>query len=363
MARIKERDRKARNEAIIASYNITHNISATAEETGVSRETCKKALVAAGIDTKAVRTQDRLSKQPDRKPKANKKDNRLKPISMYTVNNEFVCDFASVSHALEYLRQQGFPKATLQGISYALQCNRATAYGYKWRYQNEKLNKAPYQYKKRRPVHMYTLSGEYVRTFPNPAAAAKQLNIGASHIRLACAGTYHIAAGYQWRYADTENEIPEDISSFKPVNAKSVLMYSATGEFIRVFDSIRNAAIHVHAQGLAKSVHGAESNIKHVLKGKTKTACGYQWRYADTENQISENISSFKQERPGKAITMCSLSGEELKTFHSATAAAEYLASVGLSTSAISAKRTLSYTINGKCKTAYGYKWRPAALH
>lgn len=359
MAYIKKINREARDAAIVASYNVTHNVRATAIEIGVSINTCRKALVAVGIDTKAVRTQDRLSKQPDRKPKANKKDNRLKPISMYTVNNEFVCDFASVSHALEYLRQQGFPKATLAGIVRALQGNRATAYGYKWKYQNEKLQKALYQYKKRRPVHMYTLSGEYVRTFPNVATAAKQLHIGVSHICVVCAGTHHSAGGYQWRYADTENEIPEDISSFNPVNAKPVVMYSLSGDKLQVFDSILSAAQYLHTQ-TNKSVKSLSSSIQQAVAGKIQTACGYQWRVLDA---IIDYPALDIHKRQGKAITMCSLSGEELKTFHSAIAAAEYLVSVGLSTSAISAKGMLSKTINGKFKTAFGYQWRPAELH
>ena len=275
MAYIKKINKEARDAAIIDTYKSVHSVYKTAEITGVSRKTCTKVLKNHGVYDKTTHIHKISKTSP-------------KPIAMLTLNNEYVRSFESLTHAVQYLHEIGkFPNATPSYISMVCHGERATAYGYKWAFLDEAETPIICDCAKqdnRKPVSMYSLSGEYIRSFRSISEAARYINGSVSCISSACAGTTQQAHGYQWRYEQDGDNSLTPIKKYQSA-IKPVLMYSTTGEFIRAFDSIISAAIHVHAQGLAKSVHSAESNIKQVLKSKSQTACGYKWKYATPDSE------------------------------------------------------------------------------
>ena len=59
-----------------------------------------------------------------------------------------------------------------------------------------------------------------------------------------------------------------------PWNIKKVNQYDLDGNFIKTWDSIKSACISLNNGKYT-------SNIGLCLRGKTKTAYGYIWRYAD----------------------------------------------------------------------------------
>ena len=54
------------------------------------------------------------------------------------------------------------------------------------------------------------------------------------------------------------------------VNRKVILQFSLDGEFIREFNSIKEAS---------EEISISKPAIVHCLKGKTKKAGGYKWKY------------------------------------------------------------------------------------
>lgn len=104
-------------------------------------------------------------------------------------------------------------------------------------------------------------------------------------------------------------------------------------ELGQIFESIKLAA---------KSVGKTRDAIWRSLCGKTQTAGGYHWKFLSDYNE-QEKISDDK---PYRKSVMCIDTGE---IFPSARAAAN---SVGVSYALI------SVALNGKCKTAGGFRWK-----
>ena len=59
----------------------------------------------------------------------------------------------------------------------------------------------------------------------------------------------------------------------KPHNITRVSQYDLNGNFIKTYNSVLEATL------VYRKKYG--SNISQCLKGKTKTAFGYIWKYAD----------------------------------------------------------------------------------
>ena len=55
--------------------------------------------------------------------------------------------------------------------------------------------------KHRKPVAMYSLNGEYIKTFKSIKEASRDLKIADTHISDCCKGKYKQCGGYIWRYA------------------------------------------------------------------------------------------------------------------------------------------------------------------
>ena len=61
-------------------------------------------------------------------------------------------------------------------------------------------------------------------------------------------------------------------------NSKPVEQYSLDGTFIALYESSAEAA----------RTYGVDmSTISAACKGKSKTSCGYIWKYADTEKEVA----------------------------------------------------------------------------
>ena len=71
--------------------------------------------------------------------------------------------------------------------------------GYIFRYAGENIGdiKSPH----RKPVKMFTLDGEYIKTFSTIKDASKELGIADTHISDCCKGKFKKSGGYIWRYA------------------------------------------------------------------------------------------------------------------------------------------------------------------
>lgn len=217
-----------------------------------------------------------------------------KEVKQYSLTGEYIATFKSLKQAGRTL-----------GIDprYISNCclqKTHTAKGYQWCFTgNEHLisikPKMNPGYVKI-PVNQYDLQGKYLRTYDSMRAAA--LAVGSltamKQISLCCRGEQGSSKGYQWRFAednDNANILPytrkldEHGHNREPTVEVAVEQYSLEGKYITTY---KNARIAADAIGLSK---GGNSAILRACQGKQKTSGGFKWRYAD---KTRYNLNSTK---------------------------------------------------------------------
>ena len=122
-----------------------------------------------------------------------------------------------------------------------------------------------------RKVRMYSLNGEYIRTFDCLSDTSRFCGVGDNSIGRVCRGERFSAGGYKWAY---EGEANRKISGHitLPTNKRGVLQYNSDGVLIEEYGSIAEAA---------KATGFQATNIIHAAKGDLKTYKGYRWKYKE----------------------------------------------------------------------------------
>ena len=128
------------------------------------------------------------------------------------------------------------------------------------------------------PISVYDLDGNYITTYRSAKVASEETGVNHGDIISCCKGSKSSGVhrygcrGYIFRYAvDKLDEFPS-----KPVACKKVNQYTLSGEYIRTFDSLKDAWLHTGA------TIGA---IGKVCKGLLKSSGGYLWRYAEQDKK------------------------------------------------------------------------------
>lgn len=117
---------------------------------------------------------------------------------------------------------------------------------------------------KGRPVSQYTLSGEYVTTFPSAKRASEAVaGANRSYITQCCKKKRKTAGGFMWIYA-SDNPPTYTHKYHKPVN-----QYALDGTFIKSYASLTAAA---------KDVNTTTRYLSKVCSGEVKTYAGYLWK-------------------------------------------------------------------------------------
>lgn len=126
------------------------------------------------------------------------------------------------------------------------------------------------------PVEQYTLDGKYIQTFSSIRQAA--LNLGnedyTGNISAACKGKITSFNHYLWKTVDNPIDISVLVQKAKTKQhhgKQAIDQYDLNGNFITTFNTATDA---IHAVGL-KYV----SSITNVIKGRSKSAAGYYWKY------------------------------------------------------------------------------------
>ena len=63
------------------------------------------------------------------------------------------------------------------------------------------------QYKHRKPILQYTLSGEFVKEWDSAKSASKGLNINGTHICSCCKGKRNKCGGFTWKYKENNTDL------------------------------------------------------------------------------------------------------------------------------------------------------------
>lgn len=127
------------------------------------------------------------------------------------------------------------------------------------------------------PVLQYTINGVFIKKYDSISQASRVFhsqNIG--NITRCCSHKTRSAYGYLWKYENDDTPVSDLVASFKKTGkgtVKRVLQYSLNGDFIRSFDSCREAARAINAP--------YHVGINACCLGKQKTAYGYKWKYED----------------------------------------------------------------------------------
>ena len=121
-----------------------------------------------------------------------------------------------------------------------------------------------------RKVRMYSLDGEYLRTFDTLEAAGNYAGISSQQIGRVCRGERFSSGGYIWAYdGEAKMKITPAVPR-KPSNTRPVQQFTPDGAFVAEYASVKEAA---DALGILAC------NIIHNAKGEGKTYKGYKWRY------------------------------------------------------------------------------------
>ena len=124
----------------------------------------------------------------------------------------------------------------------------------------------------------------------------------------------------------------------KRSNKRSILQYDKTGKFIKIWNSITEAAEHFKVD---------ISLLSQCLSGKNASAANYVWRYYSDNfpSQIDTSDLNFSK----KPVYQYSLSGTFIKEWESCSNAEDTLHI---------ASGNISSACSGKLKTAGGFQWR-----
>jgi len=120
-----------------------------------------------------------------------------------------------------------------------------------------------------KPVCQYTKDGEFVKEFPSATDAA--ISFGkklCSDITNCCKGNLKTAYGFIWRYKGETAPEP-----FKTDATRKINQFTFDGEYVATHNSIKDAI-----RTLGK---GVTTCIGNNLAGRTHSAYGYVWKYAN----------------------------------------------------------------------------------
>lgn len=176
-------------------------------------------------------------------------------VCQYDLDGNFIKLWNSMSEAKEV--------APSQSISDC--CIRKTASNYfQWRYYEGNTDNIEPCETKRKKVYQFDLQGNYIRYYRSLHDASRDTNIPFQSIGGNCLGKQSSAGGYYWSY---KKHFDYDPSKQRKT---AVACYNDNGEFIRSFDTVKEAAEFVGV---------GHSNISECIRGRRKHCKKLRWRY------------------------------------------------------------------------------------
>lgn len=223
-------------------------------------------------------------------------------VLQFSLDGEYIKEWESV---LDAQRGTGTRESGIRQVCYGKyrQCG-----GYMWRYRDEfdeipshidpvrpivkrpfpKLTAEQIEKGKRinrersaRVVHQFTLSGEYVATFPSLDDAASVFDGDGATICNACKHKVSKTAfGYQWRYKE---EVPNPSAGIAPydkrassLRRKPLIQLTLDGKFVKEWVSTRAAADYYNMN---------RNRLYLAISGRIPSLQGFIWRYKETMTQ------------------------------------------------------------------------------
>lgn len=123
-------------------------------------------------------------------------------------------------------------------------------------------------------ICQYTVDGTLIKTHSSIAAAAREAQVSSGCMCDCVKGRGRVIRNYVWAYESTAyDSINFPGQNYKPRNAKCrIHQFSMDDQLIHTYESIKSAA---------DAIGMTAPTIRAALIGRTKTAGGYKWAYAD----------------------------------------------------------------------------------
>lgn len=122
-------------------------------------------------------------------------------------------------------------------------------------------------------VKQFDLDGSFICEYETITQASINTGVNLSKISAVCKGNRKTAGGYIWKYSTSKilvNKRKKEIKYNGPCSTP-VIQYDKKGVFLKEYSSISDA--------VRVNNYNHRTNIIANLKGKTKTAYGYVWKY------------------------------------------------------------------------------------
>lgn len=245
---------------------------------------------------------------------------RQKSIGNKSRSRGVICIETGIEYENAKIAAQAVGLKSPSAISSVLRGINVTAAGYHWKYADDEKGAE----RRNKPV----ICVETNEIFPTIQAASEHTGESTTVISRVLKGQV-ISAGYHWKYADEDNQnfvIDREKRQDKRFGSNSHYIPIICVETGEVFESIKIAAEHFGIQ---------KQNISAMLNGRSTTAGGLRFKYADG---LSHKIVVKK--------VQCLETGE---IFENSRAAAEH---IGLS------YRTLDGHLRGHKKSCGGFHWK-----
>lgn len=186
------------------------------------------------------------------------------------------------------------------------------------------------------PVAQVLSSGKVVASYKSIQDAEDAINIPYGSIKRAIHSKSHYANGFFW-YKNEDNQycVGSFIGEQRRNDITAVYQFNLRGEPIQSFNSITEAERRTGVN---------HAKISAVCSGRRKSAGGYIWSYSSATGPYISAKSTHKR----RAVIQLDMDGNAIRTYHSASNAAEEL---GLHQSLI------SKCCNGQRKSTGGYQW------
>lgn len=199
---------------------------------------------------------------------------------------------------------------------------------------------------RKRFVSQYELNGKYVKTYDSIAEAANAIDGSAKQLYLCLRGEKKSLGGYIWRKGKNKDrldtELYEMLQRNKLLNAKKIVsQYTKTGEYIKTYESIANAAKQT---GISKATIGQAANRK------LKSSGGFIWRFgSSTETLDLSDLKHAPFATSNRSVSQYDLNGSLLASYTSIKGAS---LKTGVSRSNIDA------CLRGRSRHAGGFVWK-----
>ena len=188
-------------------------------------------------------------------------------------------------------------------------------------------------------INQYKLDGSYVRTWDAIIIASEELNLSYKTIQNCVKGIKPSCGGFMWKDYSNNSDC-KNILPFNDKSKKSVSQYSIDGKFIKMWNSLSEAAF---ALNLNKSSIGNCCR----MEPSTHQIGGFVWRFSD-EVTGREDIDAVVY-KAKKKVNQYTIDGTYLKTFDSLSDASK---EINKSSS------NISKCCNGDRKSVGGYIWK-----